>query len=101
MDILSTQIYYITDRTIHWNEQLYIESEYSLLLSRELIKTNSHTFSFTDVLDISYKPMSDNKGILYLHTIQGVFSFYIKTTPYVFIEVYQKIKRAYKREKNS
>ncbi|MFC0270238.1 hypothetical protein ACFFIX_02030 [Metabacillus herbersteinensis] len=101
MDILATQTYYITDRSIHWNEQLYVESEYRLQLSEEVIRTNSHIFSFKDVWDMSYKPMSDNKGILYLHTIQGVFSFYIKTRPFEFIEIYQEIKLAQKRENNS
>ncbi|WP_017380522.1 hypothetical protein [Paenisporosarcina sp. TG-14] len=49
-------------------------------------------YALNTVLDVSYKPFSSQAGILYLHTNQGVFAFYIQSSPQKFIDTFRSFK---------
>ncbi|RXT15429.1 hypothetical protein [Ammoniphilus sp. CFH 90114] len=90
--IISTQPYIEISRTIQSNGQHRIESEQLLVLYRDKIITESRHFSLQDILDISYKVISEETGFLYLHSNHQVFSFYVKTSPTEFITEYKRLK---------
>ncbi|MBM7649868.1 hypothetical protein JOC78_002852 [Bacillus ectoiniformans] len=90
--IISSQSYVRVHREVKDEQQHYIEIIEELMLYRDKIITGSHQFFLKDVLDMSYKPLSQNGGFLYLHTIQGVFSYNVKFAPDDFIEQYKMLR---------
>ncbi len=92
MEILATQPYIKVTREIEFNQQCYREEEQELVLYENVVVSNSHTFSLPDIFDVSYKKLSEHDGFLYLHTNQGLFSFYTKKNPSSFIKEYKKLK---------
>lgn len=42
-----------------------------------------------DVMDFSYREITNQGGILYLHTIQDVYTYIVKSSPEAFIEAYK------------
>lgn len=80
-------------RTIDWNVQTTKEHYKEITLYEDEIVTGEHRFLLKEVLDISYRPFSaDNKGLLYLHTNQGMFSYQVYSAPDLFITSYRKLK---------
>jgi hypothetical protein len=61
-------------------------------LYEDRIVTSSNTFLLKNVLDVSYREMSEEYGCLYLHTNQGVFPYYIESTPTAFIDHFWNIR---------
>ncbi|CAM3960636.1 hypothetical protein [Mesobacillus zeae] len=90
--MLIAQPYIIVKRTIKDNRQLTIETRETLKLYHDRIISASNHFYLDDILDMSYKPFSGNKGLLYFHTIRGVYSFHIPSKPCKFIGQYQYLK---------
>lgn len=93
MNIIASHSYYEISRKIEDNRQLTEETEHSLTLFPESIECARKTFRLGNVFDISYKTLNSSKGFLYLHTHQGIFSFYVKQDPYDFIRKYKKLLR--------
>lgn len=81
--------YTTTERMIVKFEQKTERMTHYLNLTTEKITTTTHTFHLNDVLDVSYKPFSGIKGLLYLHTNQGVFMYEIESDPSDFIKLYK------------
>ncbi|MFZ3590061.1 3-isopropylmalate dehydratase [Bacillus sp. DJP31] len=92
MNVLFSQPYLRIERKIQACQQLHIENIEYINLYADRIITPSHTFQLNDVHDVSYKPFSTENGLLYLHTNQGVFTYYIEMTPSLFIDLYQSLK---------
>jgi hypothetical protein len=92
LEIIARQPYIKVTREIEFNQQNYMEEEKVLVLYENVVVSSSHTFTLQDVFDISYKKVSDHDGFLYLHTNQGLFSFYTKADPANFIDQYKKLK---------
>lgn len=90
--IISTIPYTRTEQYIENFEQKYSHSIYAISLYSYKIETNTHTFQLEHILDISYKPFSGIRGLLYLHTVQGVFTFILDTNPKEFINAVKKIR---------
>jgi hypothetical protein len=91
--LIASQCYITVTRSIEWNKQHYITNEQFLHLYEDKIVTTTNEFLIEDVLDMSYRPSSTEFGFLYLHTVQGVFPFRIKTKPYYFIDLYRDLKQ--------
>jgi hypothetical protein len=91
MRVIATQPYFEVSRKIENNVQSTNEMEHNLVLSSEKIESFTRSFGIRNVYDISYKTLSSSKGFLYLHTHQGVFSYYVKHNPSAFIEEYKKL----------
>lgn len=92
MEIIATQPYIKITREIEFNQQCYKEEERKLLLYENVVVSSSHTFTLPDVLDISFKKVSTNDGFLYLHTTEGIFPYYTKEDPSIFIKEFKKLK---------
>ena len=88
----STISYKVIERMIVKFQQISKETTHLISLSAEKITTGNHTFQLKNVFDISYKSFSGNKGLLYLHTNQGVIMFEIESDPSKFIQTYKNLR---------
>lgn len=79
--LISSIMYSYVVRKVDRFQQYYIKQEYELQLFTTQVKCNARSFTLEQVLDISYKPFSSEKGLLYLHTHQGVFKYEIQADP--------------------
>jgi transposase-like protein len=91
--LLCSHVYLTVKRKIKNNEQVYEEKEELIQLFTDQIKTASDLFLIEDVLDISYRSFSNEKGLLYLHTTRGVFSFITIHQPIKLITIYKELKK--------
>jgi hypothetical protein len=92
MKLITSHPYYVVTRKIEHDVQLADETEHELQLFSESIICTSKTFRMKNVFDVSYKSLNSHKGFLYLHTHQGLFSFYVKEDPNEFIKAFKKLR---------
>lgn len=78
-------VYYIITRKIEFTEQLITEEKKKIVLYDDKIVADNRIFYLNTVSDISFKRTMNEYGMLYLHTISGVFSFLIKDNPKEFM----------------
>ncbi|RSD25426.1 hypothetical protein [Mesobacillus subterraneus] len=90
--MLCSHQYLRVKRKIEDNEQVYEEYEEEIQVYADRITTASDHFDIKDVLDITFKTMSGDRGFLYLHTTRGVYSYFTNANPEQLMEIYQKIK---------
>jgi hypothetical protein len=92
-EIIATIAYSRIERFVEWHEQKYIKSIHSITVYADKVSTSTNTFGIENVYDISYKPFSGSKGLLYLHTNQGVFTYEIENDPSNFIHAFKKLAK--------
>ncbi|WP_062106802.1 hypothetical protein [Bacillus niameyensis] len=92
MDLLAVQSYFKVHREIIDFEQVEREIGQTMYLYNHKIVTELHHFLLEDVWDLSYRSIGDGGGMLYLHTIQGLYPYLVKTSPQEFIEAFKTIK---------
>ncbi|WP_456277745.1 hypothetical protein [Bacillus sp. AK128] len=90
--IIYSQPYIKIERKIIRLEQQQIKSIEYIELYEDKIVTATNTFSLKNVYDVSYREMSEEFGCLYLHTNQGVFPYYVETTPDQFIGHFRTVR---------
>lgn len=90
-EVLSTISYKVVERYIERFEQKLKTMTHTITIDDEMIKTANVSFQIKEVIDVSYKPFSGNKGLLYLHTNQGVITFQIEVSPTEFIETFKRL----------
>ena len=93
MYLLAVQPYIKVHREINHLEQITFEQERTIKLYNDKIVTHHREFDLTKVLDISYKGIDDEGGLLYLHTSGGLYSYMVKTSPQKFIESFKEYKQ--------
>jgi hypothetical protein len=93
MRTIAAHPYFEVSRKIEDNIQSINETEHNLILSAEKIESSSKSFCIGNVYDMSYKTLNSSIGFLYLHTHQGIFSYYVKDNPSAFIEEYKKVHK--------
>ncbi|TMU85969.1 hypothetical protein FGG79_12330 [Bacillus sp. BHET2] len=81
-----------TERRIEDNQQFTVETEEYLYLYKDRIVTPTKSFIIKDVMDVTSKPLSAYYTFLYLHTIEGVWTFVVKSSPEQFISHYHNVK---------
>ncbi|MGS2776463.1 hypothetical protein ACVBAX_03740 [Robertmurraya sp. GLU-23] len=91
--MIMTQRYFTVTRKIVDGSQLVLHEEQHLRMYEDKITTSVSTFPFSDILDISYRKLTKELGILYLHTNQGLFPYKVREEPDCFIETFNKLKR--------
>ncbi|GAK11325.1 hypothetical protein [Geomicrobium sp. JCM 19039] len=64
-----------------------------MVLYEEKITIDNESFTIESVFDMSYRFKQGEIGFLYLHTSQGVRTFYIKEDPTSFIERFRTVER--------
>lgn len=81
-----------TERRIEDNRQITVETEEYLYLYSDRIVTPKRTFVIKDVMDVTSRALSAYYTFLYLHTIEGVWTFVVRSSPEQFITHYHNVK---------
>lgn len=87
-----TQQYFTVTRKIVNGTQVVLHEEQLLKMYEDKITSSASTFSFSDVHDVSFRKLTKELGILYLHTNQGLFPYKVREEPLCFIETFYKLK---------
>lgn len=93
MEVIISQPYVNVVRSVEWNQQRYIEENKHLDLYENKMIAPNHEFNLDDVFDVSYRATTAVYGFLYLHTIEGVFAYLVKSHPNDFIEAYKELTK--------
>lgn len=86
------QPYFTVTRKIIDGSQVVIHEEQQLKMYKDKIMTSVSTFEFCDIYDISFRKLTKEIGILYLHTKKGLFPFKVREEPNRFIDEFHKLK---------
>jgi len=87
--LLAVQPYAKVQRDVSSVKQVQREEMREIRLYTDRIETKHHTFPIQDVLDMSYYALGNKGGLLYLHTIRGVYSYHVYQTPQAFIDSFK------------
>lgn len=88
MQPLAKQPYVKIIRELTSIEQKDVEDHRTLYLYPDKVVTRHREFLVKDVIDISFRPIGDIGGLLYIHTNKGLFSYTVKTSTTAFIEAF-------------
>lgn len=66
----------------------YKQVETMYLYSDQVVTAN-HTFPIENVLDISFRKIGGEGGLLYLHTNKGVYTYTVESSPEHFIRTFK------------
>lgn len=89
MEWIARQRYVKVQRKVDSIEQRDIEQERFIYLYPDSVVTEYRSFPIQDVLDMSYRKIAGEGGLLYLHTAGGVFSYTVKTSPADFVQAFR------------
>lgn len=92
MCLLATQDYVKVERQLTSITQEDIELPRTIKLYPDRVQTEYREFRLEDITDISYRRFGSFRGLLYLHTTGGVFSYTVKTDTEAFVEAVKKQK---------
>ncbi|BAC15107.1 hypothetical protein ACFQ4N_12570 [Oceanobacillus iheyensis] len=95
MDLIASHPYVKVVRHVSSLQQTDTEEKRYMYLYNEKIVTKHREFPIDDVLDMSYRFVGKDSGMLYLHTLKGVYSYIVKTSPEDFVESFKEFQ--YKR----
>ncbi|WP_102716603.1 hypothetical protein [Paenibacillus castaneae] len=91
MSWIAAQPYYKVKRVVSSVEQKAIVEDRLMHLYQERIVTKYREFPISEVFDLSYRSIGGAGGLLYLHTLQGVYSYTVAADPQPFIEAYKEL----------
>ncbi|MFZ0446874.1 MAG: hypothetical protein WAM95_20020 [Bacillus sp. (in: firmicutes)] len=89
MSLIAQHPYIKTERKVTSIEQFEIEHDRIIYLYNDKVVTQNREFPIKDVMDFSYREIANQGGILYLHTLQGVYTYIVKSSPEAFITAYR------------
>src|SRR5699024_6612157 len=89
MHLIAQHPYIKTEKNITSTTKYETEHDRTIYLYSDKVVTYRREFPIEEVMDFSYREMTNHGGMLYLHTTQGVFSYVVKSSPEVFIETYK------------
>lgn len=89
MHLIAQHSYIEIERKVTSTEQYEIELDQCIYLYNEKVVTQNKEFPIGDVTDFSYRKMTNQGGFLYLHTLQGVYPYIVKSSPEAFIMAYK------------
>lgn len=90
MYLIAEQPYFKVQREVNSTEQINVEYERLLYLYDDKVVTKYREFPISDVLDMSHRVVGGEGGVLYLHTIKGVFAYTVKTSPQPFVDAFKE-----------
>ncbi|WP_099157479.1 hypothetical protein [Virgibacillus ndiopensis] len=93
MHLIAEQPYIKVERQVNSIEQKDIEHERTLYLYDDKVVTQHREFPIQDVLDITYRTVGGEGGLLYLHTSRGLYAYTVKSSPKLFIEGFKEIAK--------
>lgn len=88
MKLLAQHPYIKVERKIVGLEQVEIEHSRTIYLFEEKVVTEHREFPIHLVTDFSYKAIANEGGLLYLHTLRGVYTYQVKCSPRDFMAAY-------------
>ena len=89
MSLIAQHPYIKTERKVTSIEQFEIEHDRIIYLYNDKVVTQNREFPIKVVMDFSYREIANQGGILYLHTLQGVYTYIVKSSPEAFITAYR------------
>lgn len=89
MNLIAQHPYFKVERTVTSTEQFEIEHARIIYLYNDKVVTQNREFPIKIVMDFSYREIANQGGILYLHTLQGVYTYFVKSSPEAFISAYR------------
>ena len=89
MSLIAQHPYIKTERKVTSIEQFEIEHDRIIYLYNDKVVTQNREFPIKVVMDFSYREIANQGGILYLHTLQGVYTYIVKSSPEAFIKAYR------------
>lgn len=89
MSLIAQHPYIKTERKLTSIEQIDIEHDRVIYLYDDKVVTQHREIHIKDVVDFSYKEVANKGGILYLHAVQGVYTYIVKSSPEAFIAAYK------------
>lgn len=89
MKPIEVQPYFKIKREVSSIEQKDIEQQRYLYLYEDRIASEYREFPIEQVLDVSFREFGKKGGLLYLHTLKGVFSYNVKSTPHDFMNAFK------------
>ena len=89
MSLIAQHPYIKTERKVTSIKQFEIEHDRIIYLYNDKVVTQNREFPIKDVMDFSYREIANQGGILYLHTLQGVYTYIVKSSPEAFITAYR------------
>lgn len=89
MSLIAQHPYVKVERTVTSIEQFEIEHNRIIYLYTDKVVTQNREFPIKIVMDFSYREIANQGGILYLHTLQGVYTYIVKSSPEAFITAYK------------
>lgn len=92
MYLIDSQPYIKIQREVNSIEQIDTELNRTIYLYSEKVVTQNREFPIQDVLDMSYRAVGGDGGLLYLHTNKGVYTYTVKSSPQKFINTYKAYK---------
>lgn len=89
MSLIAQHPYIKTERIVTSTEQVEIEHDRIIYLYSDRVVTQNREFPIKDVMDFSYREIANQGGMLYLHTLQGIYTYVVKSSPKAFISAYR------------
>ena len=89
MSLIAQHPYIKIERKVTSIEQFEIEHDRIIYLYNDKVFTQNREFPIKDVMDFSYREIANQGVILYLHTLQGVYTYIVKSSPEAFITAYR------------
>ena len=89
MNLIAQHPYFKVKRTVTGTEQFEIDYDRIIYLYKDKVVTQNREFPINIVMDFSYRKIANQGGILYLHTLQGVYTYIVKSSPEAFIDAYR------------
>ena len=92
MPLLAKQPYVKIIREVSSITQTNTEENRMLYMFSDKVVTRHREFSMQNIIDMSYRFIGEKGGLLYLHTSSGLFSYFVKTSPVEFIDVFKEFR---------
>lgn len=89
MPLIAQHPYIKVERMLTSTSKYNMEHDRFISLYTDKVTTEHRTFPIADVIDFSYRKITTNGGILYLHSVHGVYSYTVKTSPEDFIMAFK------------
>lgn len=89
MKLIAQQPYVKVERKVTTFEQFYIEHNRVIYLYDEKVVTENREFPMSIVTDFSYREIANQGGMLYVHTLRGLYMYQVKSSPEAFITAYK------------
>lgn len=84
---IAKQPYIKIIRELNSTNQKEIEDHRYIYLHKNKMVTEHREFLLTDVMDLSFRKIGKEGGLLFIHTNHGVYSYTVTSSPISFIKI--------------